>query len=115
MRLKRFSSSALCLNDDKAATAAVAKRRQPPNARQPLNESPANADDDDDWRAEPTGQPQSQGKGAKGKSKVGRQKGQAAQASAHLLAPEDPIVRLARQRRPSVGAQGSLNVDQQGK
>lgn len=32
----------------------------------------------------------------------------------HLLAPDDPVVALARQRRPSLTNQGSVNVDQQG-
>lgn len=41
---------------------------------------------------------------------IGRQR----EPKKSLLAPEDPALAAARQRRPSVGNQSSVNVDQQG-
>lgn len=113
MRLKRLSSSALCLNDGPtcdrgSATSGKQSRtnqtcgggKKPPNERTSRKLTTS----------------QQQAKGASESSSAQKtSKKYSASVTANSLAPiEDPIVQLARQRRPSVTNHGSVNVDQQG-
>lgn len=147
MRMKRFSSSALCLNDHKLQRGHQQqhqqqqhrhhKRHQQHDSRLADNDKHLGLNDGHKYRdspkrpilgskfkSKPHEQLNDQDKardvsGNRTKTQLARkqhkdQQQQQQSSSVNLLHPEDPIVQLARQRRPSVSNQGSVNVDQQG-
>jgi hypothetical protein len=137
LKMKRFSSSALCLNNDEAgadqpdddqatrfrcrqqtgaggsgkrSAVAVRHRREP--ARLGAGADATNATSATD--AAGSKRSGRVGGGGDSTTAAAAKRKQPTITVSELAPAEDPVVQLARQRRPSVSNQGSLNVDQQG-
>jgi len=115
-RIKRFSS-ALCLNEGACSPTSAAPQPERTSAKDRQlaahHRRPQAPDSQDTPHSD---QHKARAAGRETGAPTSAQKGQPADkiSRCHLLAPEDPVVALARQRRPSATNQASVNLDQQG-